>query len=180
MENVRAEVDFLKWIVSTTWPEHVHVKDVHIIYFVISVKHPNIIEYLQSFLWFLQKNGVSKDIWSTHLSFFPLKTHPLFFRVVFSWETRLVDPKAAAPNFRRGRSRCILWIPIMGFQGWGGWRCLAHERWMVDEGSNFHCLVEYFFVVEKVLNCWRLFFFGWVGGGSLLLLFVCCLCFFGV
>lgn len=88
----------------------VMLKMYYILYF---VKHPNIIDYLQSFLWFLQKMGVQGYLKHSSVIFPARKTGSCFMG-----DTRLVDPKAA-PNFRRGRSRCILWIPIMGFQGQG-------------------------------------------------------------
>ena len=58
----------------------------------------------------------------------------------------------------------------MGFQGQG--RGVAvHERWMVDEASNFHCLVEYFF--GKGLELLKVVFFwgGW-GVGDCYCLFI--------
>ena len=109
------------------------------------VKHPNIIDYLRSFLWFLQKMGVQGYLKHSSVIFPVRKT-----RIVFSWETRLIDPKATQISAAEGHGA------FCGSQSWdskvrgGGWRFM---RWMVDEASHFHCLVEYFFVVEKVLNC---------------------------
>ena len=131
-----------------------------------------LLNIFEDFVWFLKHRGVQGYLKHSSV-IFPVKITTLFLGIVFSWETRWVDPKAAAPNFRRRRSRCILWIPIMGFQGQG--RGVAvHERWMVDEASNFHCLVEYCF--GKGLELLKVVFFG-VGGGWEIAI-VCLFCFF--
>ena len=143
MENVRAEVIsrsgseqseiyFYQTSSNIYGPEHGHVKDVQIYYFLSNIQILNIFKVFFGFL----NIGVQGYLKHSSVTF-PVRKTGSFFH----GRHTALDPKAVAPNFRRGRSRCILWIPIMGFQGQG--RGVAvHERWMVDEGSNFHCLVE--------------------------------------
>lgn len=57
-----------------------------------------------------------------------------------------VGPNA---NFR-GRSRCILWIPIMVFQGGGG-DGSAHQ---MDGGCGYFCLVEFSWTSFEVFSGW--------------------------
>lgn len=94
--------DFLKWIswsgsfqplicisirLPTTYMGRNMVMLKMYTYFVIFVKHPNIIDYLQSFVWFLPKNGCPRISEALICHFSHSKHHTFFWNRFFMGDT---------------------------------------------------------------------------------------------
>lgn len=184
MENVRAEVDFLKWIVSTTWPEHVHVKDVHIILYNLSFLS-NIQIFLNIFTVFVVSSKMGVQGYLKHSSYFPLKNTTLFLESFFhgrhGWliqKPRKFPPRKVTVHFVD---------PNHGIPRSGG--VAVFGSWEVDGGWG-----KQFSLFSGIISLWKrswivegCFFLGGWGVGVCCCLFisffrfcVCCLCFFGV